>query len=256
VYPLIVGTSDAGVMVQQLDDALRLKVAGQPAVQIGTLTDTRPHHLVVTSTPGRLQAWIDGVKTADSTDMQGKAKINWSNVSLGREAKYKPAPWQGWIDAAAVYVRPMEEAEVKANAAAFAAIIAARKMPERIVAEVNLVATSKTPTPEQIAPYRNALVINEYEVVSVLEGKLDAKKIRVAEWGVRDTKPAKDRMFVPQRFRNRYIHLEPSDSSPQMERELVFDTLPEDFETPQFIRVEEWIDLGGPGSPVKKGDGK
>lgn len=256
-YLLIAGTSEVGVMVQQLDDALRLKVSGQPAVTLGTLTDTRPHHLVVTLTPGRVQAWLDGVQTADSTDIQGKAEINWSNgVTLGREAKYKPVAWHGWIDAVAVYDRALAETEAKANAAAFAKIIAARNMPERIVAEVNLVATSKTPTPEQIAPYRNALVINEYEVVSVLEGKLDAKKIRVAEWGVRDTKPAKDRMFVPQRFRNRYIHLEPSDSSPQMERELVFDTLPEDFETPQFIRVEEWIDLGGPGSPVKKGDGK
>ena len=172
-------------------------------------------------------------------------------MSLGREAKYKPAAWQGWIDAAAVYDRPLAEAEVKTNAAAFTKIIAARKMPERIVAEVNLVATSKTPTPEQIAPYRNALVINEYEVVSVLEGKLDAKKIRVAEWGVRDTKPAKDRMFGLQRFRNRYIHLEPSDSNPQMERELVFNTLPEDFEMPQFVRVEEWIDLN-PAQMKKK----
>ena len=251
-YLVVVGDSVAGVMVQQLDDELRLKVSGQPAVQIGKLTDTRPHHLVVTYKPGRLQAWLDGVRTADSADIQGKATINWSRgVSLGREAKYKPAAWQGWIDAAAVYDRPLAEAEVKTNAAAFTKIIAARKMPERIVAEVNLVATSKTPTPEQIAPYRNALVINEYEVVSVLEGKLDAKKIRVAEWGVRDTKPAKDRMFGLQRFRNRYIHLEPSDSNPQMERELVFNTLPEDFEMPQFVRVEEWIDLN-PAQMKKK----
>ena len=36
-------------------------------------------------------------------------------------------------------------------------------------------------TPEQIAPYRNGLVINESEVVSVREGKFDARKIRVAE---------------------------------------------------------------------------
>jgi hypothetical protein len=250
-YLTIVGNSEAGVMVQQLDDELRLKVSGQPAVKIGTLTDTRPHHLVVTYKPGRVQAWLDGVRTADSTDIQGKAKINWSNgVSLGREAKYKPAAWQGWIDAVAVYARPLAEAEAKANAATFAKIIAARKMPERIVAEVNLVATSKTPTPEQIAPYRNALVINEYEVVSVREGKLDAKKIRVAEWGLWDTKPAKGHMFGPQRFRNQPIHLEPFESNPKMERELVFNTLPEDFETPQFVRVEEWIDLN-PAKPKK-----
>jgi hypothetical protein len=246
-YLAIVGDSVAGVMVQQLDDELRLKVSGQPAVKIGKLTDTRPHHLVVTYKPGRVQAWLDGVQTADSTDIQGKAKINWSNgVSLGREAKYKPAAWQGWIDAVAVYARPLAEAEAKANAATFAKIIAARKMPERIVAEVNLVATSKTPTPEQIAPYQNALVINEYEVVSVREGKFDAKKIRVAEWGLWDTMPAKSWMFMPQRFRNQPIHLEPLESNPQMERELVFNTLPEDFETPQFVRVEEWIDLNPP----------
>ena len=246
-YLAIVGDSAAGVMVQQLDDELRLKVSDQPAVQIGKLTDTRPHHLVVTYKPGRVQAWLDGVQTADSTEIQGKAKIKWANgVSLGREAKYKPAAWQGWIDAVAVYGRPLAEAEAKANAATFAKIIAARKMPERIVAEVNLVATSKLPTPEQIAPYRNALVINEYEVVSVREGKLDAKKIRVAEWGLYDTKPAKARMFSTKSFRNQPIHLEPFESNPQMERELKFDTLPEDFETPQFVRVEEWINLNPP----------
>jgi hypothetical protein len=246
-YLLIIGSAEAGVMVQQLDDTLRLKVSGQPAVTIGTLTDTRPHHLIVTYAPGRVQAWLDGVQTADSGDITEKAKIDWGRgVSLGREAKYKPAAWQGWIDAVAVYDRALAEAEAKANAAAFAKIIAARNMPERIVAEVNLVAKSKTPTPEQIAPYRNALVINEYEVVSVREGKLDAKKIRVAEWGLRDIQPAKGWMFGPERFRNQLILLEPFESNPQMERELVFNTLPEDFELPQFARVEEWIDLNPP----------
>jgi len=53
-------------------------------------------------------------------------------------------------------------------------------------------------------------------------------------------------MFVPQRFRNQPIHLEPFESNPQMERELKFDTLPEDFEMPQFVRVEEWINLNPP----------
>jgi hypothetical protein len=33
-------------------------------------------------------------------------------------------------------------------------------------------------------------------------------------------------MFGPQRFRNQPIHLEPFESNPQMERELVFNTLP------------------------------
>ena len=255
-YLIIVGNTEreAAVMVQQLDDALRLKVSGQPAVKIGTLTDTRPHHLVVTYAPGRVQAWLDGVQTADSVDIQGKAKIDWHHgVSLGREAKFKPAPWQGWIDAVAVYDRPLAEAEAKANAAVFAKIIAARKMPAPLVAEVNLLAKSKVPTPAQIAPYRNALVINEYEVVSVLEGKLEAKKIRVAEWGLWDTREVKSWAFSPHHFRNRFIRLEPFESNPQMESELVFNTLPEDFEAPQFVRVEEWIDLGG---PAKKGDGK
>jgi hypothetical protein len=254
-YLVIVGTSQEGVMVQQLDDTLLLKVAGQPPVQIGKLTDTNTHHLVVTLTPGRVQAWLDGVQTADSTDIQGKANINWSNgVSLGKELKYKPAAWQGWIDAVAIYNRPLAKSEVKANTDAFTKILTERKMPERIVAEVNLLETSKTPTPDQIAPYRNALVINEYEVVSVRQGKLDAKKIRVAEWGLWDTKPAKDKIFSPERFRNQLILLEPFESNPQMERELVFNTLPEDFDAPQFARVEEWINLNP--QTKKKGGGK
>jgi hypothetical protein len=245
VFIMTVGAKGSGLIVQQLGDELRLKHSNEPAVKIGTIADTLPHQLIVTYKDGRLQAWLDGVQTADQATFSGKMEMAFhSKLSLGRASHYAPSqPWKGWVDAVALYTRALPESEVKANTAAFGKVIAARKMPPPLVVTVNLLDTSKTPTPEQIAPYRNALVINEYEVVSVLEGKLDAKKIRVAEWGLWDTKPAKEKTFTPENFRNRCIRLEPFDANPQVERELVFDTLPEDFETPQFVRVEEWIDL-------------
>lgn len=50
--------------------------------------------------------------------------------------------------------------------------------------EAKRLAASKARTPEEIAPYDEALAWHEYEVQAVKAGKLQAKKIRVAHWTV------------------------------------------------------------------------
>jgi len=56
----------------------------------------------------------------------------------------------------------------------------------RLVLDVRLVQPGPVPSPEDILPYRNALVVNEYEVVTVVEGTYGDGTIDVAQWVIRD----------------------------------------------------------------------
>jgi hypothetical protein len=57
----------------------------------------------------------------------------------------------------------------------------------RVVLQARLAHAGPIPTPQSILPYRNALVVNEYEVLSVVEGAHGPRRIRVAQWAIRDS---------------------------------------------------------------------
>ncbi len=58
----------------------------------------------------------------------------------------------------------------------------------QLVLNVRLTRPSSIPTPESILPYRNALVVNEYEVLGVLEGTYAERRILIAQWAIRDSR--------------------------------------------------------------------
>lgn len=60
--------------------------------------------------------------------------------------------------------------------------------PDRLVVEARLVRATGIPTPDSIAPYRNALGANHYEIVNVLEGQPNGEALVVAQWVIRDAK--------------------------------------------------------------------
>ncbi len=62
----------------------------------------------------------------------------------------------------------------------------------RLVLNVRLVRQSPIPDPKSILPYRNALVVNEYEVMDVLEGQYGAEAIQIAQWAIRDSQVLPD----------------------------------------------------------------
>ena len=49
-----------------------------------------------------------------------------------------------------------------------------------------MVSSAAIPTPRSIAPYRNALVANVYEIVKVAEGQYADGRIVIAQWAIRD----------------------------------------------------------------------
>ena len=57
--------------------------------------------------------------------------------------------------------------------------------PSRVVVEVRLAHAGPIPSPASILPYRHALVVNAYDVVSVVEGQSAQETIHVAQWAIR-----------------------------------------------------------------------
>ncbi len=214
-------------------------VGGIATYRIAELGAVRPVHLVVTCEPGSLAAYVDGKPTLQAA-LPAKLALRWGPVPLSGGDRWAPR-WSGWLDAAALYDRALPPAEVAANHAVWRDAGKARAVPEYGLIRAELIATSTVPKPEQIAPYRNALVVNEYAVLDVLRGHFPSKKVRVAEWGLYDTEPVKSWAFRPGSRAGKDVRLLLEPFSGKSEQELIFDTLAEDFEVPTMLRVEEWI---------------
>jgi hypothetical protein len=63
---------------------------------------------------------------------------------------------------------------------------AADRDPGLLVVSARLTGPGPIPTPQDIAPYRNALVVNEYEIMNVIQGSYEAGTLQVAQWAIRD----------------------------------------------------------------------
>jgi hypothetical protein len=63
---------------------------------------------------------------------------------------------------------------------------------EQVVLTAQLTKPGPVPTPEEILPYRHALVVNEYKVVDVISGAFEDETIQVAQWAIRDSRVLPD----------------------------------------------------------------
>ena len=84
----------------------------------------------------------------------------------------------------AIYCRFMEGEEAAANAHAYLGRVSDREVIPRQRILARLVAVSDTPTLAEIAPYREALSLYEWEVLRVMDGELGQDRVRVAHWVV------------------------------------------------------------------------
>jgi hypothetical protein len=211
-----------------------------PLYEIGTLPDTTPHHVVVSYAPGRLAAYIDGQKTFETGRVTGSLKAwGYGELCFGDNHNGGRYAWLGKIEGVAMYSRWIEADEVRRNYAAIMGRVKSRKVPPQIEVEARLLATSRIPELREIAPYRDALVINEFAVGKVLKTSSDwtfngriepGQKIQVAQWGLVDgVKTSLTQAQVGQTYR---LVLEVFTGHPEkVEETETSNSLPEDFET-------------------------
>ena len=212
----------------------------KPQVTLCKLTAGKPHHVIVSYFPGRLFCYVNGRKVPASAAVQGDFS-NWSSQHLlfGDEWNGQ-RDWSGRLEGVAIYSRfvPPEEAALRYRL--YAARFKKRKPAPRIVLEGKLVATTATPAPKDIAPYRCGLVLYTYEVGKVISGRCKEKRIQVAHWAILDDKVLKS-LAAKVKGRNYRLVLERYDNHPQLQGErLITDS--DEFDLRRYIDV-------GPISP-------
>ena len=104
----------------------------------------------------------------------------------------------------------------------------------RVVVEARLTDPSGIPTPQDIAPYRRALLVNGYEVVRVISGSYRQKKIMAAHWVIEDGLVLKD--AKREKGKTYRMTLERYDDHPELEGErLIMDS--DEFKLPLFFEL-------------------
>jgi hypothetical protein len=209
----------------------------QPQIfDLGALPSAGPHHIVVAMAPKRLALYVDGAKVREVDPSPAKFLPMAPPLKFGGEQENSDRwLWKGRMEGIAMYGRFVEEAEAARSWDAYRAKLAARKPMDRVVVDARLAAKTAAPEPKDMMPYRSALVVYEYAVQKVKDGKAikDGQIVRVAHWGVRDLKntPAAERALgttFP-------LTLERFADHPELEGQFMRDDLP-------FSEVDLWTD--------------
>jgi Concanavalin A-like lectin/glucanases superfamily len=185
-------------------------------LELGAIETGKPTHLVITCKRGEIVWSIN----RDAKQMTSSVDLNqWvDNHHLVFGDDWRGGnEWEGRLEGVAIYNRSMGRDEAAAKHNAIATRLKSRTELPRLVVRPRLIEAAEVPAPEAIAPYRRALVINEYEVEEVVEGTYEHKRILVAEWGVMDGK----RIAVDFAKAGRRIAVEPFDAHPELRGERI-----------------------------------
>ena len=246
-------TESVNVMIAQEGDkaVLYFKQKASPSatrVEMCTITDQAPNHIIAGYEPGNLTCYLNGKLVVHNTEVNGE--LNWRNpgfttgMSFGGSQvvtndmpfrKEFDLPWRGKIEGVALYSRALSSEEAGANFAAYDAILKARPTTPRITLRGKLLAKTEVPDLKDIAPYRDALVVHEYEVEKILKGTYAPKKIRVARWGLLDARPSAVAREKP--GESVALVVEPLKDHPQLEAAVLQNTLDENFDLDLYYDV-------------------
>lgn len=214
-----------------------------PLYTVATLPDIAPHHIALTYAPGHLVFYLDGKKAYETAEITGSLRAwGYGELCFGDNHNGGRHQWLGRIEGVAFYRRVLDDAEIRTNYEQYFRKIASRKiLPQRVV-EGRLAAVSKIPDPSRIAPYHEALVVNEYEVSKSISASPDWKsataiepgrKIRVAQYGIVDE--IKTELIKAKIGDVRRLVLEVYDGHPEKPDQIVTsDSLNVDPEIPLF----------------------
>lgn len=201
--------------------------ADQPVVRITRATPGQAIHVVVTYEPGRLAAYVNGEKVVESELVRGNlSRWNVERILFGANREDR-AGWLGTIEGVAMYARVLPADEIKEQSRRYRLAIAARPRIEPLILRAKLLAASRPPTLQEIAPYREALAVYEYAVEGIEQGSYKKPRIRVAHWVLLDAQPQPAQSMKP--GESVKLVVEPFASNPQIEGIYTADTLPENF---------------------------
>ena len=206
-------------------------------VQLCTLEDEKPNHVVVAYRPGRFACYLNGKSVRQTAELKGTLDWRQAKDETGLYFASRNAaalPWLGNVEGIAIFARALDAADAAADSAIYARMIATRRpSPPRIELEATFVKGSPIPKAADIAPYRDALVANEFIVTKVIRGEFKPRRVRVAQWGIIDAQPTAIAQAKPGDVHT--LVLEPMTDHPKLESEAISDTLDENFGLALYI---------------------
>ncbi len=203
-----------------------------PSVTFGHVEPGKTYHVIVTYQRGHTWCYVDGEQVVHTEAVQGDFS-NWTEQALilGDEVT-GDRDWNGRLEGVAIYNRAVSPTEAADRYKLYARRLATREPIDTLQAKARRIASSVTPDPKDIAPYRRALVVHTYEVV---EGDLP-KRINVAHWAILDGRRLAERDAEVDQVVD--LTLEPFDEHPELEGErLMLDV--EAFDLPMYFDVTE-----------------
>lgn len=216
-----------------------------PRVELFPLPVGRPSHVAVTYSPARLAAYLNGEQQlslgpeairGDFFHWRALPLAFGSTEPVARRADVR-------LEGVAIHHRALPPQAIAAEAERYRGKLAERKRVPRTVVRARLVARSEPPTLVEISPYREALVVFDYEVVEVLDGDPGASRLRVAHWSILEGEVLPiNRRRTGETYR---LLLERFDRNPQLDSLFVAEAEPVRAEAPLFYAP----DPGSTGPP-------
>ena len=223
------------LIVTQEDDRLKLRLrtpssgqnADRPIVDLGQVRPGVAQHLVVTYSPGRLRAYLDGEPTADTQELKS-GFFHWQRtwLRLGAmgppdgDGRRFPWSWRGTLEGVAVYDRPLSPEEAASHHRRYQQIRERRETVDTLSVTARLLRRSPTPSLQEIAPYREALAVFEYQNTATQE------PIRVVHRVLIDGQETP--LAGLAKGSTVSLRLEPFDAQPQLESLFLSNDLPGD----------------------------
>jgi hypothetical protein len=186
------------------------------AVKLCRLTAGKPHHVIVSYSPGRLWAALNGAPVPVSAAVQGDFS-NWTaqHLLFGEEWD-RSHRWDGELEGIAIHSRAIPAEEARRRYTWYVRRLALRKPAEQVVVQARLVKATPVPTLQAIAPYRRCLIANEYAVEKVVQGRYGPATIGVAHWAILDGKSLPNDRKIGASYR---LRLERFTDHPELESE-------------------------------------
>ncbi len=204
-----------------------------PQIDLCQVTANQPQHLIVTYSPGKLVCYKDGQQVLSTEKVRGDFS-NWSKQHLlfGDEWDGN-RDWSGLLEGVAIFNRAFGLDEARRHYLSYTRRLKDRHPSQQLVIKAKLVATSPTPPPNLITPYRRVLVVNTYQIEKVIKGQSNGKRILVGEWGILDRKRVPSSRKQGKTYQ---LTLEKFDDHSELEPEkLVMET--DEFDLPMYYEV-------------------
>lgn len=212
-------------------------------VPLCSLTSTKPIFVCISCTADKLVCYVDGVRVAARLLAPGVfAAWHGNAINFGGSTPVLPITL-ATIEAVTLYAKAASGADATAAYAVAQEILQLHATvptdTTQITVQLKLHNLTPEPTPEQVLPYKHALVTHEYEVLDVVNGAMAhitrGSMLRVARWGILAGKQtAIASMKVGDTCR---LTLELFSKHPELERQFTVDSLPEDYDLPYLLDV-------------------